>query len=200
MYLFISLTFKIKLNKGVRMACSCYVSFLQIPVNIFLCLEALLSRNITNFLSGGKNSTLLCKVSNMTQACCCLDKQCVLLSPPSIIYSVQPGAYIDKCFQHQVFTQWNVMDVKSLKMPGALTARAVARLSRLRRKYTIQNRINGSEGCVCVFVCKSVCVFMCECVALSRWVCFVFQITACKLTISHSRHNNSFGTIHAVEM
>lgn len=38
------------------------------------------------------------------------------------------------------------MDVKSLKMPGALTAWAVARLSRLRRKYTIQNRINGSEG------------------------------------------------------
>lgn len=48
------------------------------------------------------------------------------------------------------------MDVKSLKMPGALTAWAVARLSRLRRKYTIQNEINASEGwwvCVCVCDC-----------------------------------------------
>lgn len=46
------------------------------------------------------------------------------------------------------------MDVKSLKMPGALTAWAVARLSTLKRKYTIQNRINGSEGgggCLCVW-------------------------------------------------
>lgn len=38
------------------------------------------------------------------------------------------------------------MDVKSLKMPAALTAWAVARLSRWRRKHTIQNRINAPEG------------------------------------------------------
>lgn len=49
------------------------------------------------------------------------------------------------------------MDVKSLKMPGALTAWAVARLSTLKRKYTIQNRINGSEGGGGLFVCVVVC-------------------------------------------
>lgn len=58
------------------------------------------------------------------------------------------------------------MDVKSLKMPGALTAWAVARLSTLKRKYTIQNRINGSEGgcvCVCAPLLALVCLrlFMC---------------------------------------
>lgn len=62
------------------------------------------------------------------------------------------------------------MDVKSLKMPGALTAWAVARLSRLRRKYTIQNRINGSEGwyiwsvCLCVWVWMVMSVHACVCV------------------------------------
>lgn len=57
------------------------------------------------------------------------------------------------------------MDVKSLKMPGALTAWAVARLSRLRRKYTIQIRINGSEGWF-VWVCVSMvmCMHACVCV------------------------------------
>ncbi len=56
------------------------------------------------------------------------------------------------------------MDVKSLKMPGALTAWAVARLSGLRRKHTVQNRIDGSEGwgaCVVTSVLACVCVFMC---------------------------------------
>lgn len=62
------------------------------------------------------------------------------------------------------------MDVKSLKMPGALTAWAVARRSTLRRKYTIQNRINGSEGwCVCVCTWSSACT--CLCLASSGCMC-----------------------------
>lgn len=54
------------------------------------------------------------------------------------------------------------MDVKSLKTPSALRAWVVARLSRLRRKPTTQNRINGSEGwfvCVCVWSCA--CMHVC---------------------------------------
>lgn len=55
------------------------------------------------------------------------------------------------------------MDVRSLKTPGALTAWAVARLSKLmgvgagggRRGSTIQNRIDGSEGSVRLFCARA---------------------------------------------
>lgn len=111
----------------------------------------------------GKPCRLWCEVVfffNMSQAQTVLFGNAVYFTQPPIIYSVQPGAHIDKCFQHQVFTQWDVMDVKSLKTPGALTAWAAARLSR-EEKHTTQNRINGSEGwCACVRAHGGLCAYL----------------------------------------
>lgn len=51
--------------------------------------------------------------------------------------------------------------------------------------------------CVSLCICTAV-----VCLALPEYVCmypFVLQSADCKLTISHSRHSNSFSTIPAVE-